>query len=108
MPEPPKKRPGRLLPEVPTIARARANRVDLFDRLWRLLCSVRFAIALIALAAGGVLAGTLIMQAPADVRQGADTFAAWLTRPQARYGEPWHTVFSSLDLYRVFSSFWWR
>jgi cytochrome c biogenesis protein len=108
MPEPPRKRSGRLVPEVPTIARARANRGDVFDRLWRLLCSVRFAIVLIALAASGVLAGTLVMQAPADVRQGAETYAAWLARPQARYGEPWHTVFASLDLYRVFSSFWWR
>jgi cytochrome c biogenesis protein len=93
---------------VPTIARARAGRGDVFDRLWRLLCSVRFAILLIALAAAGVLAGTLIMQAPADVRQSPESFAVWLARPQARYGEPWHTAFAFLDLYRVFSSFWWR
>jgi cytochrome c biogenesis protein len=100
--------PARLVPDVPTIARARAARGDIFDRLWRLLCSVRFAILLISLAAAGVLAGTLIMQAPLDVQQSAETFDTWLTRPQARYGPVWHSVFAALDLYRVFSAFWWR
>lgn len=104
----PENAPGRLVPEVPTIARARAAKGDVFDRLWRLLCAVRFAMLLITLAAGGVLAGTLIMQAPADVLQSAETFSAWNARPRARYGELWHTLFSALDLYRVFSSLWWR
>ncbi|HEX2517548.1 MAG TPA: cytochrome c biogenesis protein ResB [Chloroflexota bacterium] len=100
--------PGKLVPDVPTIARARAARGDVFDRLWRLLCSVRFAILLISLAATGVLAGTLIMQAPLDAQQSAETFDAWLARPQARYGPAWHAIFAALDLYRVFSAFWWR
>jgi cytochrome c biogenesis protein len=100
--------PPRLVPEVPTIARARAAQADPFDRLWRLLSSVRFAILLLALAAGGVLAGTLIMQAPAETAANPDAFAAWLARPRDRYGEPWATVFAWLDLYRVFSSFWFR
>ena len=69
---------------------------------------MRFAILLISLAATGVLAGTLIMQAPLDAQQSAETFDAWLTRPQARYGPAWHAVFAALDLYRVFSAFWWR
>jgi cytochrome c biogenesis protein len=99
---------GKLVPDTPTIARARAGREDVFDRIWRLLCSVRFAVLLIALAAAGVLAGTLIMQAPADALQSPESFSSWLARPQARYGEPWHTLFATLDLYRVFSSLWWR
>ncbi len=100
--------PAKLVPEVTTIARARAGKGDVADRLWRLLCSVRFAMLLIALAAGGVMAGTVIMQAPTDVLQSQETFSAWLARPQLRYGQPWHTVFLALDLYRVFSSLWWR
>src|SRR5688572_8375548 len=100
--------PARLVPDVPTIARARAHKGDMFDRLWRLLSSVRFAMLLIALAAGGVLAGTLVMQAPADTASNADSFAAWLARPRDKYGEPWATVFATLDLYRVFSSLWFR
>ncbi len=100
--------PPQLVPEVPTIARSRAARGDLFDRLWRLLSSVRFAMLLIAIAAAGVLAGTLIMQAPADVRATPDSYAAWLVRPQGKYGQPWANVFAALDLYRVFQSAWFR
>ena len=97
-----------IVPEVPTIARSRAARADPFDRLWRLLCSVRFAMLLIAIAAAGVLAGTLIMQAPADVVANPDQFTAWLARPRGKYGEPWAGIFAALDLYRVFSSIWFR
>src|SRR5919109_4323838 len=100
--------PAKLVPETPTIARARAAKGDVFDRLWRLLASVRFAILLIALAAAGVLAGTVIMQAPAEVARNPDSFAGWLARPRAKYGEPWASLFALLDLYRVFSSFWFR
>ncbi|HEX2035924.1 MAG TPA: cytochrome c biogenesis protein ResB [Chloroflexota bacterium] len=100
--------PAKLVPEVPTIARSRALKDDPFDRLWRLLCSVRFAILLITLAAGGVLIGTLIMQAPADVLRSQETFEAWLARPLNRYGQPWHSLFAALDFYRVFSAAWWR
>jgi cytochrome c biogenesis protein len=100
--------PGGLVPEVPTIARSRAAKGDVFDHLWRLLCSVRFAILLIALAAAGVLAGTVIMQAPFDARTSQVAFDTWLARPLARYGQPWHAIFATLDLYRVFDAFWWR
>jgi cytochrome c biogenesis protein len=97
-----------LVPDAPTIARSRAAKSDPFDRLWRLLCSVRFAMLLIAIAAAGVLAGTLIMQAPADVLVSPDQYTAWLVRPQAKYGEPWATIFGALNLYRVFTSLWFR
>ncbi|HEU5314991.1 MAG TPA: cytochrome c biogenesis protein ResB [Chloroflexota bacterium] len=97
-----------LIPEVPTIARARASSDDLLDRLWRLLTSVRFAMLLIGLIAGGVFAGTVIMQAPASVAASPDNFAAWLAQPRGKYGEPWAALFGALDLYRVFSSLWFR
>lgn len=89
-------------------ARPRTAGGDPFDRLWRLLSSVRFAMLLIALAAGGVLVGTVIMQAPAEVAAQPETFAGWLARPRGKYGEPWATIFAVLDLYRVFSSLWFR
>jgi cytochrome c biogenesis protein len=100
--------PGKLVPDAPTVARARADKGDVFDRLWRLLCSVRFAILLITVAAAGVLVGTLVMQAPPDATLTAESFDVWQAGPRARYGELWHTLFAALDLYRVFSSFWWR
>jgi cytochrome c biogenesis protein len=97
-----------LLPDVPTIARARAGSDDLLDRLWRLLTSVRFAMLLIGLIAAGVFAGTVIMQAPASVAANPDSFTAWLAQPRGKYGEPWASVLGTLDLYRVFSSLWFR
>lgn len=101
--------PASLVPEVPTIARARANRVDLFDRLWRLLTSVRFAMLLIAIAASGVLAGTLIMQAPSVAILDPISYQSWrITQPAVKYGPAWDTVLHYLDLYRIFSSLWFR
>lgn len=63
---------------------------------------------LIGLIAGGVFAGTVIMQAPASAQASPDSFAAWLAQPRGKYGEPWATVFGALDLYRVFGSLWFR
>ena len=97
-----------LVPELPTIARARAGSDDLLDRLWRLLSSVRFALLLIGLIASAVFAGTVIMQAPAAVLTTPESYATWLAQPRGRYGELVATVFGALDLFRVFSSFWFR
>jgi cytochrome c biogenesis protein len=97
-----------LVADAPTISKARANSNDVIDRLWRLLSSVKFAIVLITLIAVGVLAGTLIMQAPNDVLASPASYEGWLSRTRVRYGEPWATIFAYLDLYRVFSSFWFR
>jgi cytochrome c biogenesis protein len=105
---PPTRGAPAIVPEVPTIARSRATQVGLFDRLWRLLSSVRFAMLLITIAAVGVLAGTLIMQAPTDVRANPDSYTAWLARPAGKYGQPWADIFAALDLYRVFASLWFR
>src|SRR3990170_1499086 len=63
-----------LVPDLPTIARARAGSDDLLDRLWRLLSSVRFALLLIGLIAGAVFVGTIIMQAPAGGLTSPDSY----------------------------------
>ena len=97
-----------LVPDLPTIARARAGSDDLLDRLWRLLSSVRFALLLIGLIATAVFAGTIVMQAPAAVLTSPESYATWLAQPRAKYGEPIATALGALDLYRVFSSFWFR
>lgn len=97
-----------LVPDVPTIARSRQGSNDVLDRLWRLLSSLRFALLLIALISVGVLAGTLIMQAPSDIAANPDRFSAWLAQPRGRYGDTWSAVFAALDLYRVFGSLWFR
>ncbi len=63
---------------------------------------------LIAIAATGVLAGTLIIQVPADVVANPDSYTAWLAQPQGKYGQPWADIFAALNLYRVFTSVWFR
>ncbi len=63
---------------------------------------------LIGVIAAGVLAGTLIMQAPNPIAANPDSFVAWLANPRAKYGEPWASVFGALNLYRIFSSLWFR
>jgi len=97
-----------LVPDFPTIARARAGSDDVLDRLWRVLTAVRFALLLIGVIAAAVLAGTVIMQAPPSVAASPDSYAGWLAQPRAKYGEPAATILSALDLYRIFSSFWFR
>ena len=97
-----------LIPDLPTIARARAGSDDLLDRLWRLLSSVRFALLLIGLIAAAVFAGTIIIQAPTGVLTTPESYATWLAQPRGKYGEPIATALGALDLYRVFSSFWFR
>lgn len=58
--------------------------------------------------AAAVFAGTIIMQAPAAVLTSPESYAGWLAQPQGKYGEPIATALGALDLYRVFSSFWFR
>src|SRR5688500_3189210 len=97
-----------LVPDLPTIARARAGSDDLLDRLWRLLSSVRFALLLICVISAAVFDATIIIQSPAGVLTSPESYAGWLAQPRGKYGEPIATALGALDLYRVFSSFWFR
>lgn len=75
--------------------------------LWRLLTSVRLALILILLIALAVLAGTLLDQAPAAAVADDQAYARWLENVRGRYGS-WTDLLDRLQLFRVYSSFWFR
>ncbi len=75
--------------------------------LWKLLTSVRLALILILLIALGALAGTLIDQAPQAALGNGEAYARWLEQARERYGS-WTDLMDRLQLFRVFSSIWFR
>lgn len=79
----------------------------LFDQVWRLFASVRFALVLILFLAAATLAGTTLMQAPGGITFGTADYASWVQQLRPRYGA-WTDVFSSLQLLSVFGSWWYR
>lgn len=76
--------------------------------LWRALISMRTGLWLILVLGVLTLAGTLIVQAPADVLADRETFARWVelvARPA--YGG-WASVFAVLGLFGVFSTWYFK
>ncbi|MCC6421805.1 MAG: cytochrome c biogenesis protein ResB [Gemmataceae bacterium] len=73
--------------------------------LFRRLTSVRFALWLIGLIAGGALLGVVVPQAPGFVVRDPALKAAWLAREQERYG-PFTGLLDRLGLFAVFHSWW--
>ena len=76
---------------------------DVFERLWRLLISMRTGLALMLLLALLTLAGTILTQVPAGMQGDATAYGQFLDAARARYGG-WATVFEALGLFSVFSS----
>lgn len=75
--------------------------------LWKFLTSVRLALILILLITLAVLAGTLIDQAPQAMLGDREAYARWLEQARGRYGS-WTGLMDRLQLFRVFSSIWFR
>lgn len=61
-------------------------RIDPFARLWRLLCSVKFAIAQILTLVALTFIGTAIAQVPPPMRQDPQLVARWVGAMQRNYG----------------------
>ena len=79
-----------------------------FDPLlswWRLLTSVRFALALIGLLALTSLLGVLIPQIPAQMRGNPAAVTGWLDFQEGRYGNLTGPM-AALGLFDVFHSLW--
>lgn len=76
-------------------------------RLWRVLCSVRFALILILLITVACLAGALIIQAPDEVLRTPLNYDRWLAGLRPRFG-----VFTGpmdyLGLFGVFRTWWFN
>jgi cytochrome c biogenesis protein len=81
--------------------------VDVFDRLWHVLISMRTGLALILALAVMTLLGTVIDQAPAGIQNDPQTYATWLDSARIRYGG-WTNVLDVLGLFQVFGSLWFK
>jgi cytochrome c biogenesis protein len=75
--------------------------------LFRRLTSMRFALVLLFVLALLTLAGTLLAQAPAQVKGNPGAYAEWLGEVRSRYGG-WTGVLDKLGFFSVFSSIWFR
>lgn len=74
---------------------------------FRKLTSMQVALLLLGAFALLTLAGTLIAQAPAAVKQSPAAYAEWLDSVRPRYGG-WTGVLDALGLFSVFSSIWFK
>ncbi|MBI3040611.1 MAG: cytochrome c biogenesis protein ResB, partial [Chloroflexi bacterium] len=76
-------------------------------RLWRLLCSARFALVLILLITAACLAGALIIQAPDEVLRYPLDYNRWVEGLRPRFGT-FTVVMDYLGLFRVFRTWWFN
>ncbi len=80
---------------------------DLLDRVWRFFISMRTGLWLILGIGLLSLAGTLLEQVPAAVKADPAAYAQWVDGVSPKYGG-WTTVIKTLDLFSVFSSYWFK
>lgn len=74
---------------------------------YRKLTSMRFALVLLFIFALLTLAGTLLVQAPAQIKGNPAAYSEWLDEIRPRYGG-WTDVLDTLGLFSVFSSIWFK
>ncbi|MGE5596763.1 MAG: cytochrome c biogenesis protein ResB [Hyphomicrobiales bacterium] len=91
---------------ITAVPHVRTGRLELpLRQVFRLLTSVRFALLIIALVAGGALLGVLFPQMQPGVRENATLRANFLQDQQARYGGL-TPLLDGLQLFEVFHSAW--
>jgi cytochrome c biogenesis protein ResB len=89
-----------------TIARARAlSGGDPLRWLFRLLTSVRFALALIAFLALSSFVGVVLPQVPSEMKPNPAAVSAWVEFQKGKFGFATDTIYR-LGLFTVFSSTW--
>ncbi len=85
-----------------------ASAVDsVLEPLWGLLTSMRFVLVVILALAVLVLAGTVIVQAPAGVAGNPEAMADWVGQVRPKYGG-WTPVLETLQLFTAFTSVWFK
>ena len=88
-----------------TTAASRGPSFDLWEPIWRLLTSVRFAVFYIATLASFALLGVLIPQVPEAMRGNDAAIAAWLEAERGTFG-PFTDTMQRLGLFQVFHAKW--
>jgi cytochrome c biogenesis protein len=89
----------------PTAARARRPAFDLWAPIWRMLTSVRFAVAYIALLALLGLLGVLIPQVPEAMRGNDAAIDAWLDTKRDTFGTLTDPMYRA-GLFSLFQARW--
>lgn len=79
----------------------------LMDRVWRFFISKKTGLVLILAMGLLSLVGTLLAQAPDDIRGDSAGYAAWLDSVRPKYGG-WTDLLSRAGLFHVFSSIWFE
>ncbi len=93
-------------PQPAPVARPQARR-DLFEAVWNLFCSVRFAVVLILLLAAATTLGTTIPQVSPGLRDFPIDYANFLSQAHARFG-PLAGIMDWVGMFDLFNSFWYR
>lgn len=84
------------------------NRVPVVGYFWRLFCSVRFALILILMLAGGFFLGVIVSQVSQETALFPQDYADWIeTEARPRYGVFTNLLFL-LGLFDVFHAVWFR
>src|SRR5690349_22105252 len=104
-----RKRPAPPIPPAPAPAEAQrpVARRDIFESVWNLFCSVRFAVVLILLLAAATTLGTTLPQVSPGLRDFPQDYADFLTRTYDRFG----VLAGPMDwigMFDLFNSFWYR
>ncbi|HZP58498.1 MAG TPA: cytochrome c biogenesis protein ResB [Dehalococcoidia bacterium] len=84
---------------------SRRQAPDLFQPIWRLLTSVRFAVLYISVLAGVGLMGVVIPQVPEPMRGNDAAIDAWLAHERGTFG-PFTDPMHRLGLFEVFHARW--
>ena len=80
---------------------------DLLDRIWRFFISMRTGLVLILGLGVLSLIGTLIAQAPPEMRGDPAAYTSWVESVHPKYGG-WTPVLSALGFFSIFTSIWFK
>lgn len=80
---------------------------DIFEAIWTLFCSVRFAVVQILLLAVATTLGTLIPQVSPGLRDFPQDYADFLSRAHARFGDL-AGIMDWAGMFDLYNSFWFR
>jgi len=77
----------------------------LAEPIWRVLISMRVAIAVLLALAALAFVGAILVQAPPSALADPEAKAAWLESIRPKYG-PWTPILDQLQLFTIFGSAW--
>ena len=86
---------------------ASVSATDVLDRLWRFFISMRTGLGLILGLGLLSLIGTLLAQAPSELRADPQAYTSWVASIHPKYGG-WTPVFDRLGFFAIFTSIWFK